>query len=78
MPDASHEQRIAALEIKIAAIEERLRSIPVPRSIFALFDRPPPTPEDLAAYEEVNRYIREARAELDRQMDLEDGDTAEK
>ncbi len=80
MSNLSLEQRVIALEAKVAEIEEQLRLNPDRKPILSLFDRPPPKPEDVAADEEVNRYIREARqaelAEFDRQMEAENGDAA--
>jgi hypothetical protein len=67
----SLEQRVAALEGKVAAIEEHLRLKPEKKSILSLFDGPPPTPEEQAAWDEVQHFMREARradlAEFDRE-----------
>lgn len=71
MSDYSIEQRLAALEAKVAAIEEHLRLKPARKSILSLFDGPPPTPEEQAAWDEVQFFMREARradlAEFDRE-----------
>jgi hypothetical protein len=80
MPDRSIEQRIAALESKVEAIEEQLRLNPPRKATFHWCDRPPLSPEELAAHEEVQRYIREAReaelAEFDRELKQEHDDLA--
>jgi hypothetical protein len=73
MSDAPLEQRLAALEAKVAAIEDwLLLSPPRKAGLLLLNRRPPLTSEERAAHEEVQRYIREAREELDKRMEFED------
>ncbi len=71
MSDRSMEQRITELEAKVEAIARQLQSIQPRKDRFPWFDRSPLTEEELAAHEEVQRYIREAReaelAEFDRE-----------
>jgi hypothetical protein len=81
MSDVSLEERVKALETKVAAIEEYLRLNPPRKGILALFDGPPPTPEEQAVFDEVQRYIRVAReddmAELNREAQRERCDPGE-
>jgi hypothetical protein len=72
MSDRTIEQHVAALEAKVAAIEEQLQlKLAKKRSVLSLFDGPPPTPEEQAAWDEVQHFMREARradlAEFDRE-----------
>ena len=81
MSDRMIEDRVAALEAKVAAIEDHLRLHPPRKSIHSLFGRPPPMPEEQAAFDEVQRYIRAARdedlAEFDREAQRERCDPGE-
>jgi hypothetical protein len=76
MSNSTIEQRVAALEAKVAAIEDwLLMSPPRKAGILLLNRRPPLSPEELAIHEEVRQYMREAReaelAEFDREMERE-------
>ena len=76
MSEPSLEQRLATLEAKLTAIEDWLLvSPPRKAGLILLSRRPPLTPEELAAHEEMRRYMREERdaelAEFDRQMGQE-------
>jgi hypothetical protein len=81
MSDLSLEQRIAGLEAKVHEIEEQLRLIQPRKASLLWSDRPPLSPEEQAAHDEVQRYMREAReaelAEFDREMERERGSSSE-
>lgn len=77
MSHVSHEERLATLEAKMEAVEEQLRLITNRNSSLFWSDRRPLTPEELAAHDEVQRYIREAReAELANSTGKWDGNAA--
>lgn len=58
MSKLSLEERVTVLEAKVTAIEERLCLSPPQKGILALFDRPPPTPEEPAILDEVQGFSR--------------------
>lgn len=73
MSDTSLEQRLAALEAKVTAIEDwLLLSPPRKAGLLLLSRRPPLTAEQQAGYDEAQQYIREAREELNRQVDFDE------